>query len=109
MAEEFAVLSRTCRAPDRMAVGQKKGREPAANDARRASQEDSRHEMLSAPIGARASPTSSEARQGFRRASLSEDRCSPLGWQIGSCDGRRTRGDFPVDLLAYDSPGQFVF
>jgi hypothetical protein len=37
IAEEFAVLSRTCRTPDRMAMGQKKGREPAANNARRAS------------------------------------------------------------------------
>jgi hypothetical protein len=48
LKKEFALVRRMRRPPDRMAVGEKQWRKPAANDAGRASQEDPTHETQSA-------------------------------------------------------------
>src|SRR5580698_4968845 len=48
--KECAIVRRTCRAPDFMAMGDKQRREPPANHARSARQEDPPHETSLAPI-----------------------------------------------------------
>jgi hypothetical protein len=63
--KKLAIVWRTRRAPDCVAVGQQKRRQPAPNDTGGASHEDSTHEILLTPISAWASLTSSETHEAF--------------------------------------------
>jgi hypothetical protein len=58
LTKEFAIVRRTRRPPDRMAVGHEEGRKPAANDAGCARKKDPAHE------------TPSARRRGLRRADI---------------------------------------